>query len=84
MPGLHFLVCRQLPAPPWQPGMPAPTMNNRVDRLLRTSPAMVAAAKRSGGGGSKMPAGRSDKHEIHSLKGDGASQAAWGMACSKP
>lgn len=31
-------------------------MKSRVDRLLSASPARVATAKRSGGGGSNMPA----------------------------
>lgn len=33
------------------------TMNSSVDRLFSTKPVRVATAKRSGGGGSNMPAG---------------------------
>lgn len=39
---------------------PQPTMNSRVDKLLSTRPASVATAKRSGGGGSNMPAAGAD------------------------
>lgn len=54
-------------------------MNSRVDRLLSTRPASVATAKRSGGGGSNMPAAGVDV-----CKMGFADWFSWPAVCKHP